>query len=100
MAKEANKRANNVLKYLRWRNTDAAGNSPTSYRGEVFDTAFGAEIQGIQVWHPADRGQAGHFGAETFVWSWRVWLASLDVADLDWIVGGSHVIAVGGDGGS
>ena len=95
MAKEANKRANNVLKYLRWRNTDAAGNSPTSYRGEVFDTAFGAEIQGIQVWHPADRGQAGHFGAETFVWSWRVWLASLDVVDLDWILGGSHVIAVG-----
>ncbi len=44
MAKEANKRANNVLKYRRWRNTGAAGNSPTSYRGDVFDTAFGAEI--------------------------------------------------------
>ena len=88
-AKEANKRANNVLKCLRWRNTDVAGNSPSTYRGEVFDTAFGAETPGMQVSHPADRGQAGHLAPQLVlglggyglrVWMMQIWSGYLEGA--------------------
>ena len=82
MAKEANKRANNVLKYLRWRNTDAAGNSPTTYRGEVFDTAFGADIQQIAakqvIFMP--KPAFGHGGSGLQVWMMQIWTGYVEGA--------------------
>ena len=77
-AKEANQKANNVLKYLRWRNTDVNGISPAGYRGESFDLHSGAVLQAIQVWEPAASGQGGKWGQDTFDWSWREWLGHVN----------------------
>ena len=88
-------KANNVLKYLRCRNIDAAGNSPPHDRGEVLDLAIGAVFRRIPVWEPDDRGQVGNFGQDTFDWSWRERLASVHLDDLVWILGGSHVLSAG-----
>jgi hypothetical protein len=46
--KHAHVRANNVLKYLRWRHTDASGQSPDGYRGEVFDLDPQAKLVGVR----------------------------------------------------
>ena len=94
-AKMANLQANMVLKYLRWRNTDSEGISPPGYRGEVFDLVAGAVLHGVRVWQPDARGQGGRFGEDVFDWSWRHWLANVHHADLNWILGGGHVVGAG-----
>ena len=48
-AKLANKTANYVLKYLRWRRTDADGNVAVASVGEVFDLGRCAVPHGIQI---------------------------------------------------
>ena len=48
-AKLANTHANNVLKYLRWRNTDSEGISPLGYRDEVFDMV----CRRSSAWNPS-----------------------------------------------
>ena len=78
MSKKHNTRANSVLKYLRWRNTDAKGDIAAGYLGEVFDQDPTSFLPNIPLWVPAAHGQGGHWSLdEVYDWSWREWLASL-----------------------
>ena len=93
--KHAHVRANNVLKYLRWRNTDASGLFPDGYRGEVFDLDPQAKLLGVREWKPEAKGQAGQFTDSTFEWSWRSWLAAFTEEDRDWVLGDCSIVEVG-----
>ena len=59
--KLAHSRANRVLKYLCWRNTDAQGQSPIGYRGEHFDLDPQSKYVGVGEWKPEVKGQTGKF---------------------------------------
>ena len=93
--KAAHTRANNVLKYLRWRNTDASGQSPDGYRGEIFDLDPQAKLLGVREWQPEAKGQAGQFTDSTFDWSWRSWLAAFKEEDRAWVLGDGDIVEVG-----
>ena len=62
----AHKVANNVIKYLRWRNSDENGQVVAGFIGVAFDIA---ELLSTPVeyceWVPADRGQAGYWLSHT-----------------------------------
>ena len=81
-------RANHVLKYLRWRNTDAQGQSPIGYRGEIFDLDPQAKLVGIREWNPEAKGQVGKFMASTSDWSSRSWVVAFKAEYRDWLLGG------------
>ena len=93
--KHAHARANNVLKYLRWRNTDASGQSPDGYRGEIFDLDPQAKLLGVREWQPEAKGQAGQFTDSTFEWYWRSWLAAFKEEDRAWVLGDGDIVEVG-----
>jgi hypothetical protein len=65
----AHRVANNVLQFLRWRNTDENGNVAGGFLGVVFDVA---EQNPTPVdycpWVPAARGQAGYWRPNTEHW--------------------------------
>ena len=96
MSKKQNTRANFVLKYLRWRNTDANGDIAAGYLGEVFDQDPTSLLPNIALWVPAAHGQGGHWSLdEVYDWSWRQWLASLTAVQLDAILQGGTVLEIG-----
>jgi hypothetical protein len=62
MTTAAHKVANNVIKFLRWRNSDESGMVAAGFIGVAFDVA---ESPSTPVeyceWVPAERGQAGYW---------------------------------------
>jgi hypothetical protein len=96
MAKKQNTRANFVLKYLRWRNTDPNGEITAGYVGEVFDQEPTSSLPNIPLWVPVPHGQGGHWSLDqVFDWSWRQWLAALLEAHFDAILPGGSVLEIG-----
>ena len=60
IAKQQNMKANMVLKYLRWRNTDARGECAPGYDGEAFDLDPSSTMPEIPLWVPVEHGQGGN----------------------------------------
>ena len=67
MAKQQNMKANMVLKYLRWRNTDARGECAPGYDGEVFDLDPSSSMPEIPLWVFVERGQGGNWSSDMFL---------------------------------
>ena len=64
MPKQQNTRANMVLQYLFWRNTDANGEIAAGYVGEVFDQGPTSLLPNIPLWVLAAHGQGGHWSLD------------------------------------
>ncbi len=91
MAKAAHRRANKVLKYLRWRSTSPEGEVADGFEGITFDCSLdGAQpLTHIMPWIGAKRGQAGHWEEVPFERYWRDWVN-------EWRPSGSPKFAWGG----
>ena len=96
MAKAAQRRANNVLKHLRWRSTSPDGEVADGFEGIAFDCSLdGAQpLTHIMPWIGAKRGQAGHWGEVPCKWYSRDWVNEWAPADRQHLHGGT-VIACG-----
>ncbi|MFM7978924.1 MAG: hypothetical protein ACKPKO_06370 [Candidatus Fonsibacter sp.] len=67
--------ANNVIKFLRWRNTSANGDVSEGFIGVAFDVsdALYLPVEYCQ-WVPAERGQAGYWLPHTSQRYFRDWV--------------------------
>ena len=84
-----------VLKFLRWRNTDARGECSLGFHGEVFDLDPTSTLPEIPLWELVERGQGGNWSSgRRFEWSWREWLASLLGPNLENILQGGHALEI------
>ena len=71
MAKQQNMKANMVLKYLRWRNTDARGECALGY-GDIFYLDPSSSMPEIPLWVLVERGLGGNWSSDSlFERSWR-----------------------------
>ena len=99
-------KANMVLKYLRWRNTDARGECAPGFDGEAFDLDPPSTMPEIPLWVPVEHGQGGNWSTDRLCeWFWRDWLAALPLPILENIIQrrahvGDRMWAYGGFGGS
>ena len=76
--KHAHVRANNALKYLRWRNIDASGLFPDGYRGEVFDLDPQAKLLGVHEWKPeASVFRQRRYFSTLFALTWACFVAAI-----------------------
>ena len=75
MSTAAHKVANNVIKFLRWRNSSENGDVAQGFLGVAFDIG---EPRFTPVEYcqrvPAQRGQAGHWLPHTSQWYFREWV--------------------------
>ena len=89
-------KANMVLKYLRWRNTDAPGECLLGYDGEAFDLEPTSSMPEIPMWVLVERGQGGNWSSGSrFERSWRERLASLPGPEVENVLQGGHVLEIG-----
>ena len=68
--------ANSALKTMRFMSTDATVNGQCV--GELIDLSALAEVPILPWQYVDDKGPAGEWGGEVFLWSWREYLARLD----------------------
>ena len=75
MSTAAHKVANNVIKFLRWRNSDESGMVAAGFIGVAFDVAepLSTPVEYCE-WIPAERGQAGYWLPHRSQWFFREWV--------------------------
>ena len=75
-AATSHKMANSALKTMRFMSTDATVNGQCE--GKLIDLSALAEVPILPWQYVDDKGPAGEWGGEVFLWSWREYLARLD----------------------
>ena len=73
MSKAVHRRANNVLKFLRWRSTTPEGAVAYVFVGIEFDAVEvgGAPLTTLRSWVGVAHGHAGHWSDALFEWLWK-----------------------------
>ena len=92
------KRAHNVLKFLRWRNSGPDGAMAEHFTGVEFDCSEGGDgaiEQLIGVWNADRKGQGGSWSQPCFQWSWREWVRMWSDGEKEALLAGGSITVFG-----